>query len=626
MEKIKTQSSKTTRIPYLIGIAVLLVVMFGFVVLDLGKKSKLQAIWDGEESSMRLAQILGKHVDLSFLSADILIRRVIDQQHFNTLFGNNEQRSNTEKNFKLWLSETPQVSALAFINENGDVEVAANKKNYEDWSDYSKQPLGYNIFKQISQMDGSYIGRYNYIKSGVPAILIGRKYIKTNGKFGGIVVAAIDPQYFVDFYDSIASGNHKFMSIMLFADNAVIASSPYNSAINELLGRTFLSSQAKDADAIYQQYIDTNDYSKIMALKILPDIKMAVNVVLEQEDYLADWKQNQFKDIGFLALFVVFGSILSFFAVSMARQVTRVQESESSAILASQAKSEFLANMSHELRTPLNAIIGFSEMINSGYFGGINDKQKERIHDINLCGSHLLQLINDILEFSKGDAGKLELVEEQVDLGELIDESTRIMKGRIKTKNISLLVCVEPNLPMLWGDKRKIRQVLINLLSNSFKFTPENGTITVSANIDGYKNIWFSVADSGIGIAEADIPKALSVFGQVHRAQSHEGTGLGLPLCKMYAELHDGKLLLTSKQNEGTTVKITFPHQRSLPNTSATYQAEIKPVLAVEQAAKQEIPNYQTIQTPTPTIEAPVQTQEVPTYQVPKYKPNNEQN
>jgi signal transduction histidine kinase len=265
-------------------------------------------------------------------------------------------------------------------------------------------------------------------------------------------------------------------------------------------------------------------------------------------------------------LFVVFGSILSYFAIAMAKQIIRVEESEASAILASQAKSEFLANMSHELRTPLNAIIGFSEMINSGYFGPLNAKQKERIHDINLCGSHLLQLITDILEFSKGDAGKLELVEEKVDIGEIINEGVRIMNGKVKTKAINLVVAIEPNLPFLWGDKRKIRQILINLLSNAVKFTPEHGTITITAKTDQHHNMQMIVTDTGVGIAEADIPKALSVFGQVHRSKSNEGTGLGLPLCKMYTELHDGRLILTSELGKGTDVVVVFPHQRTLVN------------------------------------------------------------
>ena len=297
---------------------------------------------------------------------------------------------------------------------------------------------------------------------------------------------------------------------------------------------------------------------------MLKNIPVAVAIIVDEQDFMHDWNQSRMKDIGFIVLFTIFGSILSFFAVTMAKQILRVQESESAAILASQAKSEFLANMSHELRTPLNAIIGFSEMISSGYFGPLNAKQKERVHDIHLCGSHLLQLITDILEFSKGEAGKLELVEEKVNIGELVDESIRMMNGKIKAKHINLIVAIDPALPALWGDKRKLRQILLNLFSNALKFTAEGGTITVAGKMDHHHNIQITVTDTGIGIAEADIPRALSVFGQVNRTKSHEGTGLGLPLCKMYAELHDGKLSLTSKLGVGTSVHIIFPHQRTL--------------------------------------------------------------
>ena len=321
-------------------------------------------------------------------------------------------------------------------------------------------------------------------------------------------------------------------------------------------------------EEVQTQSQEQGEGMKIVAVRQIKNMPIAVSTVIAEEDFLGDWRQSRLKDVGFLALFTIFGSILSFFAVAMAKQIIRVEESESSAILASQAKSEFLANMSHELRTPLNAIIGFSEMINSGYFGPLNAKQKERVHDINLCGSHLLQLITDILEFSKGEAGKLELVEEKVNLGDIINEGVRIMNGKIKTKGISLVTAIDPGLPLLLGDKRKLRQVLINLLSNAVKFTSENGTITVTAQRDPQKNIMLMVSDTGIGIAEEDLTKALSVFGQVHRNNSHEGTGLGLPLCKMYAELHDGKLLLTSKLGEGTTVKVVFPPHRVLAKST----------------------------------------------------------
>jgi len=425
--------------------------------------------------------------------------------------------------------------------------------------------VGQKLFEHMREADDTYvvIGKH-YTAEGHSLIIMSRRYNKLDGSFGGIVVAAISPDYFVRFYRSIATGAQKFMSLML-PDGMTLASGPFDNEDNAALVRGFLAEHPEQAGDALSRTLTHDGSLKIVALKELKNMPIVVSAVLDESDFLSAWRQARMKDVGFLALFTIFGSILSFFAVAMAKQIIRVEESESSAILASQAKSEFLANMSHELRTPLNAIIGFSEMINSGYFGPLNAKQKERVHDINLCGGHLLQLITDILEFSKGDAGKLELVEEKVDIAEIVSEGVRIMNGKIKTKNIQTVVAVDPGLPALWGDKRKIRQILINLLSNAVKFTPEDGMITISGKLDAQQNMNLVVTDTGIGIAEADIAKALSVFGQVHRSKSHEGTGLGLPLCKMYAELHDGKLLLSSKLGEGTAVRVVFPHQRVLP-------------------------------------------------------------
>ena len=535
-------------------------VIFCGIVAYQGAHAYRQALAEGEEKSLRLTHILAENAELTFLGVDLSLRRAIERQYFNSLFGNNLPEY-TEQNFKIWLNETPQIVALALIDESGAVAVAAHKKNYDHWLDYHKTLVGQKLFEHMREADDTYvfIGKH-YTEDNNSLIIMSRRYNKLNGDFGGVVVAAINPDFFTDFYSSIASGNQRFMSMML-PDGSVLVSGPFESASNEALSKKWLASQPKNSDQVKNETV-SNDSIKFVSAKRLKNMPIAVSVVLDEEDFLYSWRQSRMKDIGFLALFTIFGSVLSFFAVTMAKQIIRVEESEAAAILASQAKSEFLANMSHELRTPLNAIIGFSEMINSGYFGPLNAKQKERIHDINLCGSHLLQLISDILEFSKGDAGKLELIEEKVDIAEIVNESVRIMNGKMKTKGIHVVMAIEPNLPFLWGDKRKIRQVLINLLSNSVKFTPENGTITTAVRLDPHGNMALIVADTGIGIAEGDISKALSVFGQVHRSKSHEGTGLGLPLCKMYAELHEGKLLLTSKVGEGTTVRVIFPHQR----------------------------------------------------------------
>lgn len=546
----------------LLSFGALLLVLAASIIFSQIMHARSVAIRDGQQQSIRLSHILADHVELTFLGVDLSLRRAIERQYFNTLFGNNLPEY-TEQNFKVWLNETPQIVALALINERGVVEVAGHKKGYDHWLDYQKTMSDQTFFDYMREAGDTdvFIGKY-YTQDKGSLIVMSRRYNKINGEFGGIVVAAINPQYVIDFYNSIASGEQKLMSVML-SDGSVLVSGPSDDPANVAALSKWVIAQDPSKNT-EQSDVQSEPDLGVLSFKELRNMSIIVAVALYGDDVLADWRQQRNKDLGFFALFVVFGSILLFFAVAMARQIAKVEESEAAAILASQAKSEFLATMSHELRTPLNAIIGFSEMINSGYFGPLNTKQKERIHDINLCGGHLLQLITDILEFSKGDAGKLELSEEKVEIAEIVSEGVRIMNGKLRTKNIHLIVAVDPDLPPLRADKRKLRQIIINLLSNAIKFTPENGTITITGRLDLHGDMNITVADTGIGIAEDDIPKALSVFGQVHRSKSHEGTGLGLPLCKMYAELHDGKLILTSTLGEGTSVRVFFPRERVL--------------------------------------------------------------
>ncbi len=228
---------------------------------------------------------------------------------------------------------------------------------------------------------------------------------------------------------------------------------------------------------------------------------------------------------------------------------------------ANRAKSEFLATMSHELRTPLNAIIGFSEVIKSEMFGPIGEqKYVEYSRDINDSGTHLLSLINDILDMSKIEAGEMTTFDEPFQFVEIVEPAIRLIANR---ENIDLTTSIPDDLPAFMGDARMMKQILINLLSNAVKFTPENGkvTLSVSADTDGFL---ISVADTGIGIPPEDMDKILQPFGQVDSslARKYEGTGLGLPLVKAMVELQGGVLSIGSVVGEGTTVEIRFPPTR----------------------------------------------------------------
>jgi signal transduction histidine kinase len=215
--------------------------------------------------------------------------------------------------------------------------------------------------------------------------------------------------------------------------------------------------------------------------------------------------------------------------------------------------------MSHELRTPLNAIIGFSDVLLQGMFGETNEKQTEYLRDILASGQHLLSLINDILDLSKIEAGRMDLDVQAFDLPSAIDDALLLMRERASRRGITLERHVDERVGEVRGDQRKVKQVLLNLLSNAVKFTPEGGRIDVRAEIvNGTAEI--AVTDTGIGIAPEDHDAVFEEFRQVGKADKKaEGTGLGLALCRKFVELHGGRIWLTSAVGKGSTFSFTIP-------------------------------------------------------------------
>ncbi len=257
--------------------------------------------------------------------------------------------------------------------------------------------------------------------------------------------------------------------------------------------------------------------------------------------------------------------------LELSREVVERKRAEEQANLANRTKSDLIANMSHELRTPLNAIIGFSETMKGEIFGSVgSDKNREYLIDIHQSGQHLLELINDILDVSAIEADALELHEENVNLGNIVKASIRIINPRAATGQVTIISSIDPETPLIFMDERRGKQILLNLLSNAVKFSPKGGEVSVSAWTNDDGSLAVAIADNGIGMTKEDVTLALSFFGQVDSGldRKHEGTGLGLPLTRGLIELHGGTLEIKSEEASGTIVTVTFPKERVIWNAA----------------------------------------------------------
>ncbi len=247
----------------------------------------------------------------------------------------------------------------------------------------------------------------------------------------------------------------------------------------------------------------------------------------------------------------------------LAERTNDAEKAQTEAEAANRAKSDFLANMSHELRTPLNSIIGFSEVLEDELLGTLNPSQREDVQYIIKAGRHLLSLINDILDLSKVESGKMELEVDQVSLREMLDAMLVMQREKALRHNISLDLRMDPAADLLIeADSRKLKQILFNLLSNAVKFTLDGGSVLVKTRtISGAREIEIAIEDTGIGIRPEDIPKLFKEFAQLGSVydKQYEGTGLGLALTKRLVELHGGRIQVSSKFGKGSRFAFVIP-------------------------------------------------------------------
>jgi signal transduction histidine kinase len=358
----------------------------------------------------------------------------------------------------------------------------------------------------------------------------------------------------------LREGEDYLMRVNHGADAAQVDTRPLRPAMGTLVGRTALLCQpvviddaVTDPSYTWKEAQARLGFRSMLGVPMLRD-GQPIGVIAMWRDEVRPFSEHDQRLVSTFADQAVV-------AIENARLFEQLQAKTEQLDLASRHKSEFLANMSHELRTPLNAIIGFSEVLVEQMFGDLNAKQMEYLQDIHSSGQHLLTLINDVLDLSKIEAGRMELELGEVDLAELLEHTLALVRERAARNGLHLVLDLPADLPTWVADARKVKQVLLNLLSNAVKFTPAGGHVTLSARVLDAGQVEIGVTDTGVGIAPTEQAAVFEAFRQAsgHYLRKSEGTGLGLALAQRFVELHSGQLQLRSAPGQGSTFTFTLP-------------------------------------------------------------------
>jgi two-component system, cell cycle sensor histidine kinase PleC len=409
-------------------------------------------------------------------------------------------------------------------------------------------------------------------------IFVARRFVRPTGAFGGVVAAMLSADYVQRFLSTLHVGEQSVIALQTI-DGVMLVRQPYQeTSVGKSVASTPLFREWLPwaSSGVFRAYDEDDKLWRIIGYQRIDRLPLVVHVALSESEALTNWRRTTLWQgmVGVAILMLAAATAYTLHRQLQGRMRAHAQLSDTVRALeharlaaeeGSRVKSQFMANMSHELRTPLNAVIGYSEILIEDAEGDLRREQHlADLRRINVAGQHLLGLITDVLDISEIEVGRFELHEAPVDLAAVLGDCSRAIAARAQATALDLVSEPVNALPMVMADERRLRQIVLNLLTNAVKFTPPGGRIVLAAQMTAEGGIAVSVSDTGIGMKPEEIPLALETFRQVDGGltRRQQGTGLGLPLARTLAELHGGALVIASAAGHGTAVTVTLPRER----------------------------------------------------------------
>jgi signal transduction histidine kinase len=546
----------------LFGVAVVLAFVLDAVT---SRRERLAAV---ERETHNMAALLADQARQLIASADQTLRIAVlaydDWQH--------DPRRSTDTGYRMLKSirgGSDIIAALTWFDRRGDI--MASSRAPEPVAINIRSSEHFHVHTERGDV-GLFIGAPVHAPTlGAVISVISRRIDSPQGGFIGVASAILDVSYLegvLKRYHTLA-GAH---ATLYRRDGTYVAHYPNPKA---RIGRTnshtqlFRSELPKAEVGTYHALAEVSNEHRIFSYRAVAGYPFVAQVSMTRSVALAPW-YDRIRLTGGLALLIVIAA--AFATILIYRQAGRVDAERRAALEArlaaehsSRSKSEFLAHMSHELRTPMNAVIGFTDMMRNEVFGPVGSpKYQDYLRDIALSGQHLLHVVNNILDLAKVEAGKWEMEESECDLRALCDSSLQIVRERARSAGVSLALAPAAAAVSIRADRRLMYQILINLLTNGIKFTERGGRVTLAWTLGEDGSVALGVSDTGVGMSDDDRRRVLEPFGRgsAELARTRHDTGLGLSLCKQFAEMHGGRMEIESALGRGTTVRVTLPRER----------------------------------------------------------------